>query len=63
MEIGGNAYLPNLNGYNVAVSLGNSGITFGSQRVISLRIKQVRGYGAAGNLLFLDPTSRVLHER
>ena len=61
MKISGAANLPNLNGYNPSLSVGNSRITFGSNRVESLKITEVRYYGASG-LLGVDTTDRVVFE-
>lgn len=63
MQISGNAYVPNLNDYSTDVSAGNSAITFGSQRVPRLRIKEVRRYAGDGALLSTDATPRILYEK
>ncbi len=45
-------YLPaNLNNYSSADTVTNSGILYGSNRVQSLTLKQVRKYDAAGNMV------------
>jgi hypothetical protein len=54
--------LPNLNEYRTDVSVGNSGITFGANRVVKLRIKAVRRYSADGTLLSTDSNSKVVHQ-
>jgi len=53
----------NLNEYDPAVSVANSGIGFGSQRVERLVLKRVRYYDGWGNLLNEDTTERVVHEQ
>ncbi len=53
--------LENLNGYSPAVSVANSGISFASNRVQRLAIKQVRWYTSAG-LLATDESLRIVHE-
>ncbi len=55
--------LSNLNGYRTEVSVDNSGITFGSHRVVKLRIKAVRRYAADGTLLSTDSDSKVIHQK
>jgi hypothetical protein len=55
--------LPNLNGYSPEVSVANSGIGFGSQRVSRLVLKRVRYYDDWWNLLHEDTTQRVVHEQ
>jgi hypothetical protein len=62
LTLQGIVYLPNLNGYSTDVSVANSGITFGANRVEMLRIKEVRRYDGAGDLLSTDSTSRVVHQ-
>ena len=54
---------PNLNNYTPDVSVSKSGITYGANRVISLRIKAIRRYGPGGELLSVDSTPRVVHQR
>ena len=54
--------LPNLNGYRTDVSVANSGVTFGANRVVRLRIKEVRRYNADGTLLSTDSDPKVIHE-
>jgi hypothetical protein len=54
--------LPNLNDYRTTVSVDNSGITFGSNRVVLLRIRAVRRYAADGTLLSTDSEPKVIHE-
>lgn len=53
----------NLSGYSPTVSVANSGIGFGAQRVQRLVLKQVRYYDGWGNLLNTDSTQRVVHEQ
>ena len=54
--------LPNLNQYSPDVSAANSWITYGSNRVTSLKILQVRRYAADGTLLSVDDTPRVIYQ-
>jgi len=51
----------NLNGYNPAVSVANSGVNFASNRVQSLVLKKVRLVLASGEVLE-DTTARVVHQ-
>ena len=53
--------ISNLNGYRPDVSVGNSWITYGQNRVAILKIKAVRYYGAHG-LIRTDSTSRVVYQ-
>jgi hypothetical protein len=46
-----NTHLDNLNAYDPNVSLSNSGVSFGSNRVTSLVLKAVRWYDASGKLI------------
>ena len=59
MRIADDADLQSLDEYNPEVSVRESCVTFGSNRVNSLRIVEVRYYGASG-LLRRDTTSRVV---
>jgi hypothetical protein len=59
MKVQGAANLPSLDSYSPDVSVSNSCITFGSNRVVALRIKEVRRYGSSG-LLSRDQTPRVV---
>ena len=61
MKIQGAANLPDLNGYSPNLSAENSGISFGSNRVGSLKITQVRYYGPSG-LLGVDTNPKVVFE-
>ncbi|OHB78339.1 MAG: hypothetical protein A2W31_09250 [Planctomycetes bacterium RBG_16_64_10] len=54
--------LPNLDGYCTDVSVANSGITFGSHRVLLLRITAVRRFDASGNLLSTDTAPTVVYQ-
>lgn len=54
---------PNLNAYSTDVSVRKSGITYGANRVVLLRIKEVRRYGEDGQLVSVDSTPRVIHQR
>ncbi|HOW69141.1 MAG TPA: hypothetical protein PKY77_00955 [Phycisphaerae bacterium] len=49
----------NLNAYNTQVSVDNSCVTYGSNRVTQLVIIEVRWYGESG-LLYTDSTPRVI---
>jgi hypothetical protein len=55
--------ITNLNAYSPEVSVANSGIGFGSQRVERLVLKRVRYYDFSGNLLNEDTTPRVVYEQ
>jgi hypothetical protein len=57
-----NSLLLNLDGYNPEISRAQSGVSFGAQRVTSLKIKRVRYYDVLGNLIHTDNTERVVHE-
>lgn len=61
MKIQGPANLPDLDGYSPSLSVENSRISFGSNRVGSLKITEVRYYGASG-LLGVDTTDKVVFE-
>ena len=61
MKVQGTANLPNLNTYNTDVTVNNSCVSFGSNRVISLVVTEVRRYGPSG-LLSKDTTRRVVSE-
>jgi hypothetical protein len=56
-------HTPDLNSYSPQVSVKGSGVTYGGNRVVRLRITAVRLYDAEGNLLSNDTTSRTVHER
>ncbi len=58
-----NTNLSDLNGYDPNATVSHSGIGFGSQRVQSLKLKKVRYYDSAGNLLHEDTTPRVVHQQ
>jgi len=59
MRLVGNIQVPNLNGYTPEMSVENSGVTYGTNRVIVLAITGVRYYGSEG-LLYEDYTPRVV---
>lgn len=61
MYISVDALLPFLNDYNTGVSVENSCVTYGSNRVDSLIIKEVRYYGEDG-LLYTDENPKVVYE-
>lgn len=54
--------LANLDEYDPAVSVANSGVGFAGNRVVSLVLKRVRWYAADGTLLAEDNTPRVVHQ-
>ena len=58
-NVEGTANLADLNGYSTDVSATNAGITYGSNRIDSLIIKEVRYYGASG-LISTDSNPRVI---
>lgn len=58
-NVEGNANVANLNGYSTDVSAANAGITYGSNRIDSLIITEVRYYGANG-LISTDSNPRVI---
>ena len=53
--------LPNLNGYTTSTSVGNSLITYGSNRVNTLSITRVRYYGSDGSLLHTDESPKLVY--
>ncbi|HUW82106.1 MAG TPA: hypothetical protein VMZ31_04820 [Phycisphaerae bacterium] len=59
MRLVGNIQVPSLNGYTPDMSMQNSGVTYGANRVIVLAITGVRYYGTEG-LLYEDYTHRVV---
>ena len=61
MNISSSADLAQLNDYDPEVSVRNSCVTFGSNRVESMRVVQVRYYGEMG-LLAVDDTVRSVGE-
>jgi hypothetical protein len=61
MTIADAANLDNLNGYSSSVSTGNSWITYGSNRVNLLVLREVRRYGASG-LLSVDIQPKVVFQ-
>ncbi len=61
MRIDDDAGLKSLEGYSTDVTVRESGVTYGSNRVDSMSITQVRYYGASG-LLWVDATPRVVFE-
>jgi hypothetical protein len=58
-NVEGNANLANLNGYSTEVSVDKTAITYGSNRIDSLIITEVRYYGASG-LLWTDSDPKVV---
>jgi len=61
-RLAGSVSVPNLNDYSPAVSVENSWISFGANRVQMLRIVEIRAYDAGGNLLFKDTSPYVVYE-
>lgn len=59
--IQGGAGLSHLNAYNTGLSVAKSGITFGGNRVVSLRIVGVRKYNAEGDLISNDTSAHTIH--
>jgi len=59
MRLVGNIQVPNLNGYTPELSVENSGVTYGANRVVVLAITGVRYYGTEG-LLYEDYTPRIV---
>ncbi len=62
LTLAGTVNLPNLNGYSTAVSVANSGITFGANRVMLLRIKEVRRYAAGEVLISKDTDPKIVYQ-
>lgn len=58
-KVSANAAVPNLNAYNTDVSVYNSTITLGSNRVQQMEITEVRKYGSNG-LISVDSTPKVV---
>lgn len=52
----------NLNRYSSTISKSNSWISYGSNRVNLLQIKEVRRYGSSGNLVSRDTTPKVIYQ-
>ena len=63
MEIAGYTNITHLNAYSPNVSISNSGITYGANRVIRLRIKEIRKYRSDGTLISKDTTSKDVFKR
>jgi hypothetical protein len=61
MTISGSADLPSLKNYDSAVSVENSWITYGSNRVDLLVLQEVRRYGPDG-LLSVDSEPKVVFQ-
>ena len=61
MRLDDSADLSDLGGYSSEFSTKQSGVTYGSNRVDKLVIKEVRRYGASG-LLSVDSTPKVVFE-
>ena len=60
MRISADANLPNLNTYSTDVSVKNSWVTYGSNRLTLLMIYEVRRYNAYGQLIATDCEPKVL---
>ena len=60
MGVNGSAAVANLNHYDTGVSVGNSLVTYGANRVQLLVITEVRRYGAEG-LLSVESNPRVVY--
>jgi hypothetical protein len=60
LSVGTATDLENLNDYSPAVSVANSGVGFGANRVTSLVLVGIRAYSAAG-LVGQDTTEHVVH--
>ncbi len=58
----GTVGLYNLSGYSTDFSVANSWVSFGSNRVDLVRIKEVRRYDANNNLISRDTSPRVVFE-
>lgn len=54
--------LSSLSGYSTDVTAANSWITFGSNRVNRLRIKEIRTYAGDGTLLSRNVSERVIYQ-
>jgi hypothetical protein len=61
-RLSGAVHVPYLNGYSTDFSADKSWISYGANRVNLLRIKEVRRYDGAGNLISRDTTPRVVFE-
>ena len=59
MRLVGTIHVPSLNGYTPELSVENSGVTYGANRVVVLAITGVRYYGTEG-LLYEDYTPRIV---
>lgn len=62
MVIDFSASLNDLGGYSPDASASNSCVTYGTNRVDSLSITEVRYYGADGSLLYTDSNPRVVFQ-
>lgn len=58
-----NAAVPYLCFYSTNTSVQNSSVTYGGNRVIVLKINEVRRYNAAGELLSTDDDEKVVYEQ
>ena len=61
-SLSGPIYIPNLNFYSTDFSASNSWISYGSNRVDLLQIKEVRRYNRLGQMIARDTTPRVVYE-
>jgi hypothetical protein len=62
MNIDAEAYLPDLENYSPKVSVANSCITYGSNRVNVLMITEIRRYSADGELVSVDTAPRYVYQ-
>ncbi len=61
-SLSGNVGVANLNGYSTDTSVYNSWISYGANRVNTLRITEVRRYDRDGKLISRDQTPRVVFQ-
>ncbi len=61
-RLSGNVAVPNLNGYRTSVSVANSWISYGANRIDRMRIKEVRYYDRDNNLLYCDQGEHMVYE-
>jgi len=62
MKLQGGVHIPDLSGYDPNVSVKNSWITYGANRVDLLVITGIRYYGPGDELLYEDTTQRVVYQ-
>lgn len=61
-NLSGEVGVANLNGYSTSVSSANSWVSYGANRVNVLRIKEVRYYDAADNLISRDSEPKIVYQ-